>query len=189
MQSARLHLTLYWLQPDRRGEGGTSRMRARVLVVDDDADNLQGLLMILGRHYWVLGCESARHALTVLEALTPDLLVLDILMRPVDGVSCLELIRAQPHCRTIPAIAITAQGREVDRQRILAAGFQAVFVKPILDYPALLNAIGGLLNPTFPDPGSARPEHEPTGLASDAGAPMNDADGATATPRTSLVQP
>ena len=121
-------------------------MRARVLVVDDDADNVQGLLMILGRRYWVLGCESAQHALTALEAFTPDLLVLDILMRPVDGVSCLELIRARPHCRTIPAIAITAQGRAVDRQRILAAGFQAIFVKPILDYPALLNAIDCLLN-------------------------------------------
>ena len=136
-------------------------MRARVLVVDDDADNVQGLLMILGRRYWVLGCESAQHALTALEALTPDLLVLDILMRPMDGVSCLELIRARPHCRTIPAIAITAQARAVDRERILAAGFQSVFAKPILDYPALLRSIECLLRPSSADRGSARPEHEP----------------------------
>jgi CheY-like chemotaxis protein len=171
-------------------EGRWSRMRARLLVVDDDPDNVQGLLMILGRHYWVLGCESAQHALTALEALTPDLLVLDILMRPVDGVSCLELIRSRPHCRTIPAVAITAQAREVDRQRILAAGFQSVFAKPILDYPALLRSIECLLNPSSPDRGSARPEHQPIRLPSDAGHPVEDTDGQTDTQvQTSHGQP
>jgi PleD family two-component response regulator len=59
-------------------------MRARVLVVDDP-DNVRGLVMILGREYWVLGCESAQRALTTLEAFTPDLLVLDSSCGPWTG--------------------------------------------------------------------------------------------------------
>jgi CheY-like chemotaxis protein len=170
--------------------GHTSGMRARLLVVDDDPDNVQGLLMILGRKYSAVGCASAQDALAAIDTAKPDLLVLDILMQPMDGMGCLELIRTRPDCQEIPAIAITAQGRAVDRQRILAAGFQAIFVKPILDYPALLSAIDYLLSSSSPDRGLARPEHEPIRLASDACAPREDTNGATATPaRTSTVQP
>ena len=139
-------------------------MRPRLLVVDDDPDNVQGMLMILGRKYWVLGCQSAQDALHAIEDLRPDLLVLDILMRPLDGMRCLELIRARPGYGDIPAVAITAQARPADRQRIIAAGFEAVFAKPILDYPALLRSIESLLSPRASEDGPA-PEREPGGAA------------------------
>ena len=128
-----------------------SGMRARLLVVDDEPDNLQGLMMILGQRYGVLGCQNALDALGTIGAVRPDLLILDILMRPMDGVSFLRTIRACPERRTIPAIAITAQATDADRQRFLTAGFQAVFTKPILDYAALFKAIEGLLEPPLDD--------------------------------------
>ena len=121
-------------------------MRApRVLVVDDNEDILEMLTVLLGEKYCVLGCGSAAEALAVVEATRPDLLMLDIRMSPVDGTACLEAIRAIPGYETIPAIALTAFAREPERQAFLAAGFQAVVTKPILDPLDLEAAIDMLL--------------------------------------------
>jgi CheY-like chemotaxis protein len=71
--------------------------------------------------------------------------VLDIGMAPIDGVQCLQAIRARPGYARIPAIALTAFARDVERNAFLEAGFQAVVTKPILDHRAFLAAIEGLL--------------------------------------------
>jgi CheY-like chemotaxis protein len=125
---------------------GSDRMKnARLLLVEDDRDSLELLAVILGERYSVSGCGSAAEALAVLEAITPDVLVLDIGMAPVDGLQCLEAIRAmRGHSRT-PAIALTGFARDDERQAFLAAGFQAVVTKPILDYRQLETLIDTLL--------------------------------------------
>jgi CheY-like chemotaxis protein len=105
----------------------------RLLVVEDDADNLALLMVILGEKYDVTGCGTTADALLALETFKPDLFVLDVGMRPIDGVQFLGGIRALPGLNGIPAIALTGYASESDRQRFLAAGFQAVVTKPILD--------------------------------------------------------
>lgn len=105
----------------------------RLLVVEDDPDNLSLLIMILREKYDVMGCGSAADALRALENFEPDLFVLDVGMRPVDGLQFLEGIRAVPGYQDIPAIALTGYAGESDKQRFLAAGFQAVVTKPISD--------------------------------------------------------
>jgi CheY-like chemotaxis protein len=111
---------------------------ARLLLVDDNQDNLDILTVILAEKYQVLSYACAREALTALEAtkpdLKPDLLVLDIGMTPVDGVECLKAIRAMPGYGSIPAVALTAFARDAEREAFLAAGFQAVVTKPIADH-------------------------------------------------------
>jgi CheY-like chemotaxis protein len=117
----------------------------RLLLVDDNPDNLEILAVLLGERYTVASFGSAAEALSALDAVRPDVLVLDIGMSPVDGLQCLAAIRARPgHART-PAVALTAFAREVERQVFLGAGFQAVITKPILDPQVLLDAIEGLL--------------------------------------------
>ncbi len=103
------------------------------------------LTLLLGERYSVSSCGSAAEALTVLEASRPDVLMLDIRMTPVDGLQCLAAIRAMPGCSGIPAIALTAFAREDERQAFLAAGFQAVVTKPILDLRELETLIDTLL--------------------------------------------
>ena len=75
----------------------------------------------------------------------PDLVLLDIAMTPVDGLQCLKAIRARPGYGRIPAIALTAYARDVERQAFLTGGFQAVVTKPILDHQDLFEAIDALL--------------------------------------------
>jgi two-component system aerobic respiration control sensor histidine kinase ArcB len=119
---------------------------ARLLVVEDNPDILEMLTVLLSDKYSVSGCGSAAEALTVLETSRPDVLMLDIRMTPVDGLQCLEAIRAMPGYSSTPAIALTAFAREAERQAFLAAGFQAVVTKPILDPPELETLIDMLLS-------------------------------------------
>jgi two-component system cell cycle response regulator DivK len=114
--------------------GNTNLMKTeRLLVVEDDPDNLALLLEILREKYDVMGCGSAADALLALDTFKPDLFVLDVGMRPVDGLQFLDGIRGVPGYHNIPAIAMTGYASENDKLRFLASGFQAVVTKPILD--------------------------------------------------------
>ena len=117
----------------------------RLLLVDDDKDNLEILTVILSAKYDVLSYPCAEEALAALEAARPDLVLLDIAMTPVDGLQCLKAIRAMPGYGRIPAIALTAYARDVERKAFLTGGFQAVVTKPILDHQDLFKPIDALL--------------------------------------------
>ena len=118
---------------------------ARLLLVDDNPDNLELLALLLREKFHVASYGSAAEALSDLEAVQPDALVLDIGMTPVDGLQCLEAIRAKPGYAGIPAVALTAFARDVERKAFLDAGFQAVITKPILDHVELGEVIDGVL--------------------------------------------
>jgi CheY-like chemotaxis protein len=124
--------------------------RKRILLVDDHVDNLELLTIMLGDEYDVLADESAEDALRVVEEFNPDLLVLDVRMHPMNGVQCLNAIRAKPERSSIPAIALTALAREVDKAALFAAGFQAIVTKPLVDQEALQRAIHELLGSCSP---------------------------------------
>ena len=124
--------------------------RTRVVLVEDDEDYLEVLSMRLGQTYVVFGYASAVEAQQAIDAAKPDVLVLDIGMHPVDGVQCLDTIRATPGYHDIPAVALTGFARDVERQRFLDAGFQAVVVKPMLDHGELIAVIDQLVNRPAP---------------------------------------
>ena len=112
-----------------------------VLVVEDHVDTLEMFRVVLGEQFCVMGCPSAAEALRILRTVRPDVVMLDIGMRPVDGLECLERIRAMPGYEGLPAVAVTGHAREADRRRFLAAGFQVVVTKPVFDGEGLIAAI------------------------------------------------
>lgn len=119
--------------------------KPRLLLVDDDPDTLEVSALILGERYSVASCGSAREALAVVEAVAPQVIVLDVGMSPVDGVQCLQAIRAIPEQSHVPAIAWTAFAHDRERQAFIDAGFQAVVTKPLADYGTLEVLIDALL--------------------------------------------
>jgi len=119
--------------------------RPRLLLVDDDPDNLELLTVLLGQTYEVCSYGSAEEALAALDAVKPAAVLLDIGMRPVDGLQCLEAIRRRPGYVAIPAVAVTAFARDVERETFLGGGFQAVVTKPILDPGDLVGVIEAVL--------------------------------------------
>ena len=105
----------------------------RILVVDDSADGralTSFLLMQAGAS--VKAVASAREALQTLDADRPDVLVTDIGLQDEDGYGLIRQIRDHEaaHGGFLPAIALTGYARPEDRDRALAAGFQAHVPKP-----------------------------------------------------------
>jgi PAS domain S-box-containing protein len=116
-------------QPQRQRLEG-----ARVLVVDDDPDNLDLLGFILRKSgAQVITAASTSEALKVLERWQPDVLVSDLAMPEQDGYFLIKQVRARgpEQGGNIPAVALSAYTKPEDRTRALGAGFQMHVSKPI----------------------------------------------------------
>jgi CheY-like chemotaxis protein len=113
-----------------------SAISRRVLVVDDNADTARSffeLLVVMGHR-----CEYKTDPREVMDAariFRPDLVLLDIGMPDIDGHHIARLLRAEFGV-DLRIVAITAYGRDEDRQRTRKAGFDAHVTKPV-DIPIL----------------------------------------------------
>ena len=119
--------------------------RRRVLIVDDIAANRAVLADTLGD----LGFEihEAADGLDGLEqaqALSPDLILIDVRMPVMDGPEAVRRLRTNPDFQRIPIIAISAGAMPEDRARSLTAGANIFLTKPI-EHEELLREIGKLL--------------------------------------------
>jgi signal transduction histidine kinase/ActR/RegA family two-component response regulator len=104
-----------------------------VLVVDDDADVRDFMHRLLCEYGMrVETADSAAAALQVVAEARPDVIVSDIGMPDVDGYEFMRRLRAGSHGeQSLPAVALTAFAGEHDRERALAAGYQAHLAKPV----------------------------------------------------------
>jgi CheY-like chemotaxis protein len=103
-------------------------------VVEDDEDGRKVLTLILElAGAKVDGVASVRGALDALDGLRPDVLVSDVGMPDDDGYALIRHIRERDaaHGGRTPAIALTGYASSDDRARLLAAGFQVHFRKPL----------------------------------------------------------
>ena len=135
-----------------------------VLVVDDEPDAREVLAFILvtrGAHVEEVGGPEA--ALAYLAMHTPDVLISDIAMPGEDGYSFIQRVRALQNDgkRDIPAIALTAFVRDVDRARALGAGFDLHLPKP-MPVTSVIRAVYELSQPESKKAARrARPEAPP----------------------------
>jgi GAF domain-containing protein/CheY-like chemotaxis protein len=86
------------------GDGGIQH----VLIVDDDADDLNLLARVLEKSYNVRKALGGQAGLAALEEMTPNAVVLDLFMPDLDGFTLLEHLRSKDSTRNIPAIIFTA---------------------------------------------------------------------------------
>jgi CheY-like chemotaxis protein len=104
----------------------------RVLVVDDCEMNVELVSFILGADDFIV--ESARDAGQALHAIAtfrPDLILMDIQLPGVDGLTLTRALKADPAMRAIVVVAFTAYAMKGDEARMLAAGCDAYLPKPI----------------------------------------------------------
>jgi signal transduction histidine kinase/ActR/RegA family two-component response regulator len=124
---------------------GYEGVRRRVLVVDDVPGNRAVVADLLGSlGFEVREAENGAAALALVEAERPDLVLMDILMPVMDGLTATERLRRMPHCRDVPVLVLSAGAADTDRQRSLEVGADGFFTKPIA-FDALLARIGALL--------------------------------------------
>ncbi len=105
-----------------------SAPKARVLVVDDDAAVLSGLRRALALEgYEIFTADDGESALAMVDALAPDLVVLDVLLPGLDGLGVCERVRAKS---ATPILMLTARDTVPDRVAGLDRGADDYLVKP-----------------------------------------------------------
>jgi CheY-like chemotaxis protein len=114
-------------------EGATSKLTLRpiTLVVDDEADYGRAMKDALTAYgFEVHLAQSAAEALHVMKALTPDVILLDIMMPEVDGLTFLRLLRTDPSRAHIPVVVVSARAEKEDKEEAIAAGANLFLEKP-----------------------------------------------------------
>lgn len=107
-------------------------MGAKVLVVDDEQDfnelirhNLNPAL------YDVITATNGVEALNKARRFLPDVILLDLMLPDIDGLSLCEILRRQPSTADIPIVMITAMAGEIQRYNALSAGAKCFLTKPV----------------------------------------------------------
>jgi two-component system, cell cycle response regulator DivK len=105
---------------------------ALILIVEDNDKNLK-LACDLLQHdgFRTLEAETAAAAIALAEQRVPDLILMDIQLPDMDGVTALGRLREMGTTTSIPVVALTAFAMAGDRERLLAAGFDGYLAKPI----------------------------------------------------------
>jgi two-component system chemotaxis response regulator CheY len=102
-----------------------------ILIAEDNRVNLRLLTFTLNKAgHQVLGAEHGQAALERLAEMPVDLLIADIDMPVMDGITLLKHIRANEAYKTLPVIVLTASGENEDYLTARNAGANDVLTKP-----------------------------------------------------------
>jgi CheY-like chemotaxis protein len=104
----------------------------KILVIEDDPTSLKLASEVLqtGGHVVMLAI-SADHAIYSIQAVKPDVILLDLSLPGIKGLAVARQCRAEPANRDIAIIAVTAFSQEYGKKNALEAGCDAYIVKPI----------------------------------------------------------
>lgn len=107
-------------------------MKPRILVIEDNEQNLYLTTFILERHgYEVIAARDGRTGTNLAGQIIPDLILLDIQLPEMDGYAVAKALRSNPALQATPIVAVTSYAMAGDRERILAAGCDGYIEKPI----------------------------------------------------------
>jgi two-component system cell cycle response regulator DivK len=103
-----------------------------ILIVEDNEKNRKLVRDVLQvKSYKTIETETAEEGLQLARDRSPALILMDIQLPGMDGITALKQLRADPQIKGIPVIAVTASAMTHNRQTILAAGFDGYQTKPI----------------------------------------------------------
>ncbi len=109
----------------------TNNSQGNILVVDDTPANLRVLTQMLTEHgYKVRPVPNGKIALGAIEALAPDLILLDINMPEMDGYTLCETLKSNPTTQHIPVIFISALDQIEDKVKAFRVGGVDYIAKP-----------------------------------------------------------
>jgi two-component system, cell cycle response regulator DivK len=104
----------------------------QVLVVEDNERNMKLFRDVLNASgYRTLEATTGERAVQLVFEHRPDLVLMDIQLPDIDGVTALDRLRADERFSSVPVLALTAQAMDGDRERFLAAGFDGYLSKPV----------------------------------------------------------
>jgi CheY-like chemotaxis protein len=103
-----------------------------ILIIEDNEKNrklCRDVLQVKG--YRTIESETAEEGLKLVEENAPSLILMDIQLPGMDGITAMKQLKAAPGTKQIPIIAITASAMTHNRTTMLAEGFDGYQTKPI----------------------------------------------------------
>jgi two-component system, sensor histidine kinase and response regulator len=117
---------------ERRSASATAPAGPVILAVDDNPVGLTVLRHALERHHLEVHCvASAREALEAAAVRRYDLVLMDLQMPEMDGLTAARELRKVPGYETVPILALTAISSDEVREMCRAHGFEAFLSKPV----------------------------------------------------------
>jgi two-component system cell cycle response regulator DivK len=103
-----------------------------VLIVEDNEKNMKLVRDVLQfKGYETIEAVTGLDGVRLAIERKPDLVLMDIQLPDIDGITALGRIREDPAMKGIPVVAVSASVMPDDQQRIAASGFDAFVTKPI----------------------------------------------------------
>ncbi|MEP7290167.1 MAG: response regulator [Chloroflexota bacterium] len=106
----------------------------QVLYIEDNSDNrmlVRRILMASDYDFVIKEAESAQKGIEMALAQPPDIILMDLSMPEMDGLTATKRIRSMPSLNDILIVALTANAMDSDRDRSLEAGCDGYIRKPI----------------------------------------------------------
>ncbi|MCM2265891.1 MAG: response regulator [Desulfuromonadales bacterium] len=107
-------------------------MPYKILIVEDNINNRSLLRDLLSFHgYEITVAADGQEGVALAKAVLPDLILMDIQMPGMDGMTASHLLKGDPATSGLKIIALTSFAMQGDKEKFLAAGFDDYLSKPI----------------------------------------------------------
>ena len=104
----------------------------KVLVVEDNPNNMKLITLVLKKHgYETIEAVSGEDGVEKAATENPDMILMDVLLPGIDGLETTRQIRKIESMKDVPIIAITSYAMAGDRDKVMEAGCNGYFEKPI----------------------------------------------------------
>ena len=120
-------------------------MKKKILIVEDNADLLKVLQLLLKDSYETIPAMKGRQAVDIAAAERPDLILLDIVLPDMNGLEIARLMRQHPDTQSMPILAMTAKVSRIDEEDCILSGCDDFIAKPFT-FEQLRPRIDKLLN-------------------------------------------
>jgi two-component system cell cycle response regulator DivK len=103
-----------------------------ILIVEDNEKNMKLVRDILQHQgHTTLEAVTGIDGVRIAKEAKPDLVLMDIQLPDIDGITALRRIRAEPLLDAMPVLAVSASVMPDEQQKIVTSGFDAFIIKPI----------------------------------------------------------
>jgi two-component system alkaline phosphatase synthesis response regulator PhoP len=128
----------------RRRDVSDDLNRKRILVADDENSVRRLLHEILGANFDVIEAQNGEEAVSLSQSQRPDLIVMDMIMPRMDGITACSLIRRDEITADIPVIMLTAIDHYLNRNLAENTGVNVYLTKPF-NHHDLIRTVNELL--------------------------------------------
>jgi two-component system alkaline phosphatase synthesis response regulator PhoP len=128
-------------------------MTAKILIADDQPQIRNLVKAVLGKDYEVVQAASGQEAIKVARETLPDLIIMDILMPGMDGLTACSQLKADPTTAKIPVLVLTIIDYDLNRRFAENLGADGYITKPFT-HDQLKQTVARYLKKPAPEPGA-----------------------------------